>query len=316
MSRRPGPPARVQRSVLAVPGSRPELFPKAHAGPADSIFLDLEDAVAPDDKETAREAVVATLLDLDWRARGTVAVRVNGIDTHWMYRDLIEVAERAGPRLDTILVPKVGVPGDVYLVDALLGQIEEATGQEPGRIGIEALIETARGLTEVERIAVASPRLEALHFGVADFSASVRMRSPGIGAPDPHYPGDQWGPALSRMVVAARAAGLRAIDGPFGDYSDADGYTASCHRAAALGCEGKWCIHPSQVAPAHAIFTPPDEDMDHARRVLAALDEAAREGRGAASLDGRLIDVASRRMAEWVVAASEAIQARDRPAGD
>ena len=307
--------ARVQRSVLAVPGSRPELFAKAHAGAADHVFLDLEDSVAPDDKEAAREAVIATLLALDWRARGTVAVRVNGIDTHWMHRDLIAVAERAGPRLDTILVPKVGVPGDVYLVDALLGQIEAGTGQEPGRIGIEALIETAVGLTNVEEVARASPRLEALHFGVADFSASVRMRSPGIGAPDPGYPGDQWGPALSRMVVAARAAGLRALDGPYGDYSDPEGYTASCRRAAALGCEGKWCIHPSQIEAAHAVFTPPPDEVAEARRVLAALEEAAREGRGAASLDGRLIDVASRRMAEWVVAVSEAIEARDRPGG-
>lgn len=312
-TRTPRRAMRVQRSELAVPGSQPALFPKALAGAADHVFLDLEDAVAPGEKEAARESVIGTLLDLDWRGRGTVSVRVNGIDTHWMYRDLVEVAERAGARLDTILVPKVGVPADVYMVDALLTQIEAATGQEPGRIGIEALIETALGMSNVERIALASPRLEALHFGVADFSASVRARTTSIGGLSPDYPGDQWHAAIARMTVAARAAGLRAIDGPFGDFGDPDGYLASARRAAALGCEGKWCIHPSQIALANEVFTPPPDEVERARRILAALEEAAREGRGAAALDGRLIDVASRRMAEGIVAMGEAIDARTNP---
>ena len=305
-------PARVrlQRSELAVPGSRAELFAKAAAGPADYVFLDLEDAVAPPDKEQARRNVIAALHDVDWRARGkTVSVRINGIDTHYMYRDVVDVIEAAGDRVDTVLIPKVGVPSDVYLVDALLTQIETARGYRTP-IGIEVLIETALGMANVEAIAQSSRRLEAMHFGVADYSASVRARTTTIGGLNPDYPGDQWHYALSRMVVACRAYGLRAIDGPFGDFRDADAYTAACRRAAALGCEGKWAIHPTQIDIANELFTPSGVEVDRARRIQVALREAELQGRGAAQLDGRMIDAASARMAANIVELADAIGAR------
>jgi len=301
---------RVQRSELAVPGSQPALFAKALASEADYVFLDLEDAVAPADKEPARRQVVAGLLEYDWRARDkTVCVRINGIDTPYMYRDLIEVVESAGQRLDSVLVPKVGVPADVYLVDALLTQIEAARGIAH-RIGIEVLIESALGLANVEAIAQASPRLEALHFGVADLAASLRARTVSIGGTNPDYPGDQWHAALARVVTACRAYGLRPIDGPYGDFQDAAGYRAAARRAAALGYEGKWAIHPSQIALANEVFTPPPAEVERARRILTALDEAARAGRGAAQLDGRMIDAASARLARNVVAIAAAIARR------
>jgi citrate lyase subunit beta/citryl-CoA lyase len=300
-------PVRLQRSELAVPGSRPELFDKAASGPADYVFLDLEDAVAPPDKERARDNVIAGLLGTDWRALGkTVSVRINGIDTHYMYRDLVDVVERAGHRIDTILVPKAGVPADVYLVDALLTQIEHAV-RIPRRIGIEVLIETALGMANVEAIAAASPRLEAMHFGVADYAASVRARTTSIGGLNPDYPGDQWHYGIARMVVACRAYGLRAIDGPFGDFKDPDGYAAAARRAAALGCEGKWAIHPAQIDIANAVFTPSDAEVGRARRILDAIVEAESQGRGAAQLDGKMIDAASARMAQNIVTLAESM---------
>ncbi len=298
---------RLQRSELAVPGSQPGLFRKALEGEADYIFLDLEDAVAPADKEQARRNVIAGLLEFDWRERGkTICVRINGIDTYYMYRDVVDVVEQAGHRLDTVLIPKVGVPADVYLVDALLTQIEAAKGLSH-RIGIDVLIETALGMANVEAIAQASRRLEAMHFGVADYAASCRARTVSIGGLNPDYPGDQWHAALSRMVVACRAYGLRPIDGPFGDFKDADGYLDAARRGAALGIEGKWAIHPSQIALANQVFTPPAAEVQRARRILDALEQAAREGKGAAQLDGRMIDAASARMAQNVVEMAKAI---------
>ncbi len=301
---------RLQRSELAVPGSQPALFQKALDGEADYVFLDLEDAVAPADKEQARKHVVAGLLEHDWKARGkTVSLRVNGIDTHYMYRDVVDVVEQAGHKLDVVLVPKVGVPADVYLVDALLTQIETAR-RIPHRVGIEVLIETALGMANVEAIAQASRRLEAMHFGVADFAASLHARTVSIGGLNPDYPGDQWHGALVRMVTACRAYGLRAIDGPYGDFKDPDGFRAAARRAAALGYEGKWAIHPSQIALANEVFTPLPAEVERARRILLALDEAARAGRGAAQLDGRMIDAASARMAQNIVDIAAAIAAR------
>ena len=298
---------RVQRSELAVPGSNPGMFEKAACSNADYVFLDLEDAVAPDDKEQARRNVIEALNDIDWRGRGkTVSVRINGIDTHYMYRDVVDVIEQAGHRLDTILIPKVGVVGDVYMVDAMVSQIEQAKNIGHS-IGLEALIETALGMANVERIATASVRMEALHFGVADYAASCRARTVNIGGLNPDYPGDQWHAGLSRMLVACRAYGLRPIDGPFGDFNDADGYRLAARRGAALGYEGKWAIHPSQIDLANAVFSPPEAEVARARRIIEALDEAARQGKGAAQLDGRMIDAASARMAENVVRTSEAI---------
>jgi citrate lyase subunit beta/citryl-CoA lyase len=301
---------RLQRSELAVPGSQPSLFKKALDSAVDYVFLDLEDAVAPGDKEQARGNVIQGLQEHDWRARGkTICVRINGIDTHYMYRDVVDVVEQAGDRLDTILIPKVGVPADVYLVDALLTQIEAARGYTH-RLGIDVLIETALGMANVEAIAQSSPRLEAMHFGVADYAASCRARTVVIGGLNPDYPGDQWHFALSRMIVACRAYGLRAIDGPFGDFNDPEGYTLAAQRGAALGIEGKWAIHPSQIALANDVFTPPPKEIERARRILDALEHAAKEGRGAAQLDGRMIDAASARMAQNVVDTADAIGRR------
>jgi citrate lyase subunit beta/citryl-CoA lyase len=220
---------------------------------------------------------------------------------------VVDVVEQAGHRLDVVLIPKVGVPGDVYMVDAMLTQIEAAR-KFTHKIGIDVLIETALGMANVEAIAQSSRRLEAMHFGVADYSASLRARTVNIGGLNPDYPGDQWHFGLSRMVVACRAYGLRPIDGPFGDFKDPDGYKAAARRGAALGIEGKWAIHPSQIALANEVFSPPPAEVDRARRILVALDEAARDGKGAAQLDGRMIDAASARMAQNIVEMAAAIE--------
>jgi len=285
---------------------------------ADVVFLDLEDAVAPDDKEQARANVIDALRSQDWTACA-VSVRINGLDTHFCYQDVVEVVEAAGDRLDTILIPKVGSPGDVEFVATLLSQIEQAKGIPP--INVHILIETAAGMANVELIARAVPeRLEAMVFGVADYAASVQARTTNIGGANPDYSvltdpddsgtrerhwGDQWHFGISRMVAACRARGLRPIDGPFGDFNDAEGYRSAARRAAALGCEGKWAIHPSQVALANEVFTPTEEEISRARRILDAMEDAAKEGKGAVSLDGRLIDAASIRMAENLVAKVE-----------
>lgn len=301
---------RLQRCELAVPGSNPRMLEKAVTCAADYVFLDLEDAVAPDDKVQARKNVIAALNEFDWKGNGkTVSVRINGLDTHYMYRDVVDVVEQAGSKLDTILIPKVGTTGDVYMVDAMVTQIEEAKGLE-NRIGLEALIETALGMANVEAIATSSTRMEAMHFGVADYAASNRARTVNIGGLNPDYPGDQWHAAISRMTVACRAYGLRPIDGPFGDFDDPDGYLLAARRAAALGCEGKWAIHPKQIELANEVFTPPEAEISRAKRILEELEKAAKEGKGAASLDGKMIDAASARMAENVVRAAEAIAAR------
>lgn len=303
---------RLQRSELAVPGTNPALFLKALESEADYVFLDLEDAVAPADKEQARLNVIAGLLQHDFRARGkTICVRVNGIDTHYFYRDMVDVIEQAGHRLDVVLVPKVGTPSDVYLTDALLTQIEAAKGIS-NRIGIDVLIETALGMANVEAIAQSSRRLEAMHFGVADYAASLRARTVNIGGLNPDYPGDQWHAGLCRMIVACRAYGLRPIDGPFGDFKDPEGFRLAARRGAALGIEGKWAIHPSQVELANEVFTPPPVEIERARRILVALEEAARAGKGAAQLDGRMIDAASARMAENVVNMAAVIAEKSR----
>ncbi len=305
---------RVQRCELAVPGSNPDMFEKALLSGVDFVFLDLEDAVAPDDKLQARKNIVEAINDLDWKGHGiTVSVRINGLDTQYMVRDVVDLVEQAGSGIDTILIPKVGVYADVYMVEAMLNQLEMQQGLK-NKIGIEALIETALGMANVEDIARngACGRLEALHFGVADYAASNRARTVNIGGLNPDYPGDQWHAAISRMTVACRAYGLRPIDGPFGDFKDPQGYKQAARRAAALGCEGKWAIHPSQIALANEVFTPPPAEVEKAKRILQALQEAATQGKGAAALDGRLIDAASERMANNVVRAAEAIAAKTK----
>ena len=301
---------RLQRSELAVPGSSSGMFEKALKSEADYVFLDLEDAVAPSDKIQARKNIIEALNDIDWRGQGkTISFRTNGLDTQYMYRDVVEVVEKAGKHLDTILIPKVGVPADIYMVDSLLTQIEEAVGiAEP--IGIEVLIETALGMSNVEAIAASSRRLEAMHFGSGDFAASCQAHTLEIGGLSPNYPGDQWHSAMSRMVVACRAYGLRPIDGPYGNYKDTEGLEAAAKRASALGYEGKWAIHPSQIDLANLVFSPSSAEVDHAKRILAALKDAAATGKGAASLDGRMIDAVSARMAENLVKKNEEVQTK------
>jgi malyl-CoA/(S)-citramalyl-CoA lyase len=312
---------RLHRSELAVPGSNPGLFEKAAKGAADIVFLDVEDAVAPDDKEQARKNIIAGLNEIDWGTK-TVMVRINGLDTHYMYRDVVDIVE-ACPRLDMILIPKVGVPADVYAVDMLVTQIEAAK-KRTKRIGFEVLIETALGMANVEAIAQSSKRLEAMSFGVADYAASTRARTTVIGGvnadygvltdKDPagnraYYWADQWHAAQTRMMVACRAYGLRPIDGPFGDFGDPDGYIAAAKRAAVLGYEGKWAIHPSQIELANQVYTPSEAEVTKARRIVAAMAEAAKAGKGAVSLDGRMIDIASIRMAEALLKKADAIGA-------
>ena len=302
--------ARLQRSELAVPASNPGMIDKAADGPADYVFLDLEDAVAPSEKVQARKNAIQALNDIDWAAKGkTVSVRINGLDTHYMYRDVVDIMEQAGDKVHTLLVPKVGVTGDLYMVDAMVNQIEQGCGYTT-RVGLEALIETALGMANVEAIAQFGGRLEALHFGVADYSASMRARTTNIGGLNPMYPGDQWHASITRMVIACRAYGLRPIDGPFGDFNDPDGYRDGARRAAALGCEGKWAIHPSQVALANDVFSPPEAEVTKARRIIEALRAAEAQGKGAAQLDGRMIDAASEKMANNVLVVAEAIAAR------
>jgi len=299
---------RLQRSELAVPGSSPEMFEKALNSNADYIFLDLEDAVSPNDKVSARKNIIEALGDLAWRERGkSISVRINSLDTHYMYRDVIELMEKVGDKIDTILIPKVGTSSDVYMVDCLLTQIETSFNFS-NKVGLECLIETALGMSNIKEIAISSKRLEALHFGVADYAASLRARTIIIGGLNSDYPGDQWHHGLSQLVMICRAYGLRAIDGPFGDIKDPDSYIDSAKRAAALGIEGKWAIHPSQIDLANKVFSPPKEEVDRAIRIIQALDKASKEGRGAAQLDGRMIDAASARMAENIVNINKLIQ--------
>jgi malyl-CoA/(S)-citramalyl-CoA lyase len=320
---------RLHRSELAVPGSNVRMLEKAPTLGADIVMLDLEDAVAPDDKPQARVNIIEALRELDWSAC-SVSLRINGLDTHYCYRDLVEVVEEAGQFIDTIMIPKVGGAGDVHLVATLLTQIEDAV-RLPRRIGLAVLIETALGMVNVDEIARACPeRMEAMVFGVADYAASLQSHTTSIGGANPDYAmltdpgepdgrqwhwGDQWHYALSRIAVTCRAYGLRPIDGPFGDFTDPAGYLASAHRAAVLGYEGKWAIHPSQIALANEVFTPDDHLVEKTHRIIAAMKEAAADGKGAVSLDGRLIDAASIRMAETLLAKLEQIEAREQGGG-
>ena len=302
--------ARVQRSELAVPGSSPKMFEKALKSAADFIFLDLEDAVSPNDKITARENVIKALKEMDWRGNGkTISVRINGLDTHYMYRDVVEIMCQAGEFVDTLLIPKVGVQGDVYMVDCMVNQIEQERKLE-NKVGLECLIETALGMVNIEEIAQSSKRLEALHFGDADYAASLRARTVVIGGLNPDYPGDQWHHGLAKLVATCRAYGLRPIDGPFGDFNDPDGYIDAAKRGAAIGIEGKWAIHPSQIEHANDVFSPPAKEVEKAHRIIEELAKAAAEGKGAAQLDGRMIDAASEKMAENIININNLIQSK------
>jgi len=272
---------------------------KALASGADGVFLDLEDAVAPGSKAGARGDVVGALRELDWGGRRTI-YRVNALDTGWFYRDLIEVVEEAGEHLDAVLLPKIQRSEDVHVAATLLTQLELACGLENGGIKLEAQIENAEGLVNIDAIAHASDRLEALHFGPGDFAASLRMPQTSIGTMDEWdeaYPGHRFGYVMQRIVVAARAAGLRALDGPVADYGDEEGLRKSCLLARSLGFDGKWCIHPAQIPIVNEVFSPTEAEVQWAKKVVAAYEEANAAGSGAVSVDGMMVDAASVRMA-------------------
>src|SRR5215210_3618641 len=273
---------------------------KALASTADAVFLDLEDAVAPDEKAGARGEIVRALLELDWQGRLTL-YRANALDTPYFYRDLVEIVEEAGDELDTVMIPKVQRPEDLNVAATLLSQIEMAVGLEAGKVALEAQIESAGGLANVNDIARATERLTALHFGPGDFAASLRMPLRSIGTMDEWdeaYPGHRFHYAMQRIVVAARSAGLRAVDGPVADYRDEEGLRESCLLSRSLGFDGKWCIHPAQIGVVNEVFSPTEGEVEWAKKVVGAYEEANAAGRGAITLDGQMIDAASIRMAQ------------------
>src|SRR3954469_1459113 len=296
---------RPRRSCHAVPGSNERFLAKATALEADEVFLDLEDAVAASEKDRARELVIAALREQDFGSK-TVVVRVNGTDTPHYYRDLIAVVEAVGDRIDAVMLPKVRTPGDVEMTDKLLTQIEIARGLEVGRIGIEAQIEDATGMIAREGIAAASPRMETLIFGPGDYSAAVGIPITTIGATPDGYPGEHLHYVYSRLVVAARAAGIQAIDGPYGNIKDADGLRSRARLARALGLDGKWTIHPGQIDTVNEVFSPARSQWERAEAMLSAYEQAHRDGAGAAVFEGEMIDEANRKMAERIALAGRA----------
>jgi citrate lyase beta subunit len=292
-------PVRLERSELAVPASSWSMVEKAAKSDADAVFIDLEDAVAPNEKEASRPNVVRAFKELDWGKKVRI-YRMNGLDTHYAYRDIVDVVEQAGDCIDCIMMPKVGRAADVYLVDTLLTQIEHAMGFA-NRIGIEAQIETALGIVNVNEIAFSSERLETLIFGPGDYAASLHMPVDVIGVRDENdaiYPGDRWNYAFHRIVAAARAAGLRAMDGPYAAHQDSEGYREACRVAVVMGFDGKWCIHPSQIAVANDIFSPSAKEIEWSEKVVFEYKKAWEEGRGAISVDGKMVDAASLRVAQ------------------
>lgn len=296
-------PLRLQRSMLFVPASRWPMIGKAAASAADAVCLDLEDSVIAADKAEARANAVRALTELDFGPRLRM-LRINGLDTPFAYRDLVDVVEAAGDRIDLVMLPKAGSREDVAFVDTLLTQIEMHRGFQR-RIGIEAQIETASGFLEVREIAAASGRLETLIFGPGDYAASMHMPSAGIGEFDAHdelYPGHRWHAVMHAIVASARVNGLRCLDGPYSAYQDLQGFERSCRIARAMGFDGKQCIHPGQIATANSIFSPSPEEISAARRIVDAYKQAVASGSGAVSLDGKMIDAASLRMAQVTVA--------------
>ncbi|MBY6154099.1 L-malyl-CoA/beta-methylmalyl-CoA lyase [Vannielia litorea] len=310
----PTPPARPNRCQLFGPGSRPAIFEKMAGSAADVINIDLEDSVAPDDKAEARRNVIQAIGDIDWGNK-RLSVRINGLDTPYWYRDVVDLLENASERLDQIMIPKVGCAGDIYAVDALVTAVEAAKGRSK-RIGFEVIIESAAGIAHVEEIAAASPRMEAMSLGAADFAASMGMQTTGIGGTQENYYmlqgdtrhySDPWHWAQTAIVAACRTHGVLPVDGPFGDFSDDEGFRAQARRSATLGMVGKWAIHPKQVALSNEVFTPSEEAVAEAREILAAMEKAKAEGAGATVYKGRLVDIASIKQAEVIVKQSELI---------
>jgi len=291
-----------ERSMLFVPAARWPMIVKAAASAADAVCIDLEDSVPASEKEASRANVVRAFSELDFGSRVRM-FRMNAVDTPYAYRDVIEVVEAVGDRLDLVMTPKVGSPAHVQFVDTLLTQIELRQGFGR-RIGIEAQIETAAGFVWIREIAQASSRLEALIFGAGDYAASMGMPAAGIGTFDENdalYPGHRWHAPMHAIVASARANGLRAIDGPYSDYADVAGFERASRIARTMGFDGKQCIHPGQLATANSVFTPTDAEVAHARRVIEAYDAGAAAGRGAVSLDGKMVDEANVRMARMML---------------
>jgi malyl-CoA/(S)-citramalyl-CoA lyase len=310
----PTPAARPNRCQLFGPGSRTALFAKMAASDADVINLDLEDSVAPSDKDSARANIIAATHEVDWGSK-YLSVRINGLDTPYWYRDVVEMLEQSSDQLDQIMIPKVGCAADVYAVDALVSSIEAAKGRKK-RISFEVIIESAAGIAHVEEIAASSPRLQAMSLGAADFAASMGMSTTGIGGTQENYYmlregaqywSDPWHWAQSAIVAACRTHGVLPVDGPFGDFSDDEGFRAQARRSATLGMVGKWAIHPKQVALANEVFTPSDAAVAEAREILEAMEAAKARGEGATVYKGRLVDIASIKQAEVIVRQSEMI---------
>jgi len=310
----PTAPARPNRCQLFGPGSNTKLFAKMAASAADVINLDLEDSVAPSDKDIARQSVIEAINTIDWGTK-TLSVRINSLDTPYWYRDVVDLLEQAGERLDQIMIPKVGCAADVYAVDALVTAIEAAKGRTK-RISFEVIIESAAGLTHVEEIAASSPRLQAMSLGAADFAASMGMQTTGIGGTQDDYYmlqgeqkhwSDPWHWAQAAIVAACRTYGILPVDGPFGDFSDDEGFRAQARRSATLGMVGKWAIHPKQIGLANEVFTPSAEAVAEAREILAAMQTATENGEGATVYKGRLVDIASIKQAEVIVRQSKMI---------
>lgn len=310
----PPAPARPNRCQLFGPGSNARLFEKMAASAADVINIDLEDSVSPNDKDLARKQTIQAINDVDW-SKKYLSVRINGLDTGWWYRDVVDLLEQAGDRLDQIMIPKVGCAADVYAVDALVTGVERAMGRTKP-ITFEVIIESAAGIAHVEEIAAASPRLQAMSLGAADFAASMGMATTGIGGTQENYYmlhegtrhwADPWHWAQTAIVAACRTHGLLPVDGPFGDFSDEEGFRAQALRSATLGMVGKWAIHPKQIALCNEVFTPSDAAVAEAREILAAMEEATAKGEGATVYKGRLVDIASIKQAEVIVRQSEMI---------
>ena len=310
----PAPISRPNRCQLFGPGSRVSLFEKMAGSAADVINLDLEDSVAPSDKDQARENIISATHEVEWNNK-TLSVRINSLDTPYWYRDVIDLLEKASNRLDQIMIPKVGNAADVYAVDALVTAIETAKNRTKS-IGLEVIIESAAGISNVQEIASSSPRLVAMSLGAADFAASMGMQTTGIGGTQENYYmlnngekhwSDPWHWAQTAIVAACRTNGILPVDGPFGNFSDEEGFRAQARRSATLGMVGKWAIHPKQIVLANEIFTPSKTAVMEAREILEAMKLAKENGEGATVYKGRLVDIASIKQAEVIVQQFEMI---------
>ncbi|WP_299757320.1 CoA ester lyase [uncultured Boseongicola sp.] len=314
---------RLNRSQLFVLANKPETFESAASSVADVVMFEIEDAVPPDQKAQARQNVIEALNDFDWGEK-SMSMRINGLDTPYMYRDLVDILEAPTERLDLVLIPKAGNAADIYAVDVLVSQIEEAMGRK-NRLGFQIMIETAQGMANIDEIAAASSRNDSLHLGENDYAASVRARMKVVGGANPDYHiltdadedgtrkrhwGDMWHYAISRLVVAARANGLRPVDGPFLDPADTEGFRAAAMRAAVLGCEGKWGNDEPSMLLANEVFSPSVDDVAQARRVLRAAEDAASVGGGAATLDGKPVFMPQIRQAQALVAQADMIESK------